>query len=63
MGCVLLYCFGLPPTLNPSGTSALLLEETDDVEIAKGKRYRAFGHIGIALVGMGAIFQILALWI
>jgi hypothetical protein len=63
VGCILLYCFGLPPSVNPSGTSAILLERTDEAEIAKGKRYRAFGRIGIALIGVGSLIQILATWI
>jgi hypothetical protein len=62
-GCVLLYCFGLPPSVEPSGHSYLLLEKTDDKEIAKGKRYRALGHIGISLVALGSLFQICATWV
>jgi hypothetical protein len=62
IGCVLLYCFGLPPSVNPSGESAFLLEQTDYAEIAKGKRYRILGRVGIALVGIGSVFQIWATW-
>ena len=56
-----MYCFGLPPTGNPSGTSALLLEETDDAEVAKGKRYRALGHIADCTRGPRGRFSDLAL--
>jgi hypothetical protein len=62
VGCILLYCFGLPPSVNPSGTGAILLEATDYAEIAKGKRYRILGRVGITLVAIGSAFQILATW-
>lgn len=62
VGCVLLYCFGLPPSVRPGGESYFLMEHTDAAEIAKGKRYRILGHFGIALVGIGSLFQIFATW-
>jgi len=63
VGCGLLYCFGLPPSVNPPGESFLLLEKTDDKEIIKGKRYRLLGRIGITLVSLGSLFQLLATWV
>lgn len=62
VGCLLLYRFGLPPSVNPSGTGALLLSKIDYTEIAKGKRYRILGRVGIALVGIGSLIQICATW-
>ncbi len=62
-GCILLFFFGLPPNVNPSGTGAILLEEEDPAEIAKGKRYRWLGRIGIGLVAAGSIFQVWATWV
>jgi hypothetical protein len=62
VGCVLLYCFGLPPSINPSGAVPLILEESDDEAIAKGKLYRTCGRIGIALVALGSLFQIWSTW-
>jgi len=63
VGCVLLYCFGLPPSVDPSGAVSLILEQRDDAEIAKGKRYRMRGRIGIALVAIGSLFQLGATWV
>lgn len=62
VGCLLLYRFGLPPSVDPSGAVHLILEQADNAEIAKGKRYRMWGRIGIALVGFGSCFQIWATW-
>lgn len=62
IGCVLLYCFGLPPSVNPSGQGALLLERIDMAEVARGKRYRFWGRIGIGLVGVGSALQVWAVW-
>jgi hypothetical protein len=63
VGCLLLYCFGLPPSIDPSGAVDLILEQSDDAEITKGKRYRMWGRIGIVLVGLGSLFQIWATWV
>jgi hypothetical protein len=62
VGCLLLYYFGLPPAVRPRGESYILLEQTDQTEIAKGKRYGVLGRIGIALVALGSLFQICATW-
>lgn len=62
-GCILLFCFGLPPDVNPSGQGAILLEGEDAAEIAKGKRYRCLGRIGISLVAVGSVLQIWATWV
>jgi hypothetical protein len=62
VGCVLLYCFGLPPAVRPSGESYLLLSQTDYTEIAKGKRYKRLGRLGIGLVAVGSLIQVWATW-
>jgi uncharacterized protein YjeT (DUF2065 family) len=61
-GCLLLYCFGLPPQVNPSGESLILLEKKDEAQIAKGKRYGWLGRFGIFLVAIGSALQIWATW-
>jgi hypothetical protein len=63
IGCALLYHFGLPPNFDPSGKSHLLMEETDHAAIAKGKRYRFWGRVGLVLIATGSLFQICATWI
>ena len=61
-GCLLLYYFGLPAPVDPSGAVHLVTEQPDEAEIAKGKRYRMWGRLGIALVALGSVFQLLATW-
>jgi hypothetical protein len=62
VGCVLLYLFGLPAAFNPEGKSFIQLENDSKADIDKGKRYRSWGRLGIALVGLGTVFQIAATW-
>jgi hypothetical protein len=62
-GCFLLYFFGLPPAVNPRGTSAIIMEQVDEAEIARGKLYVCLGRVGIALVGVGSGFQICGVYI
>lgn len=62
VGCGLLYKFGLPAPVDPSGAVHLVLEQADKAEIAKGKRYRGWGRTGIALVILGSLFQVCATW-
>jgi hypothetical protein len=62
-GCLLLYFFGLPAPVDPSGAVHLILQNSDEAEIAKGKRYRLRGRVGIVLVAIGSGFQIWATWV
>jgi len=54
---VLLAKFGLPPDFDPTGAQHPILEQEDQAAIAKGKRYRLLGRIGIALIAVGSICQ------
>lgn len=62
VGCGLLYKFGLPPDFDALGRTHIIGEQTDAAEKAKGDRYRCLGRIGIALIGLGSLFQIAATW-
>ena len=62
VGCGLLYQFGLPADVDPTGAQHLVTEDIDETEVAKGKRYRLIGRIGIGLVGLGALLQLGATW-
>ena len=62
LGCVLLYNFGLPAAVDPSGNINLILEQRNEAEIAKGKLYRKRGRFGIALIAVGSALQIGATW-
>jgi len=56
-GAILLFKFGLPEDVRREGQSYLLLESTDEDQIAKGKRYDRYGKLGVALLVSGFFFQ------
>ncbi len=62
VGCVLLFQFGLPPDVNPKGTTTIVTSDVDTSEIAKARLYSRLGRLGIALVAAGSLLQILAVW-
>jgi hypothetical protein len=49
--------------LIPTGESYLVLEQPNNAEIAKGKRYRFWGAMGISLVALSSLIQIGATWL
>ena len=61
-GCGLLYYFGLPSDVDPTGAITIITSNRDPAAIAKGKRYRLWGRIGILLVGVGSGLQLWAAW-
>jgi hypothetical protein len=63
VGCIFVYKYGLPPSVDdPSGKNFLLLEGTNQAAITTGKAYRHRGNVGILLVGIGSALQIIATW-
>jgi hypothetical protein len=62
VGCVLVFCFGIPVDVDPQGRINIIAEQSDDNEIAKGKRYLRLGRLGISLIAIGAGLQIWATW-
>jgi hypothetical protein len=62
-GCMLLAYFGLPPDFDPTGARHLIMEDLDEVEIAKGKRYRRLGRIGVTLIAFGSVVQFVGIWV
>lgn len=62
-GAIIIFFFGLPPRVQESGASSLLLEGEDKDEIEKGKRYRKISKLGLFLLAFGFIFQLLGKFI
>jgi hypothetical protein len=60
VGVILVWRFGLPQDVRRSGTSYLLLEETDEAQIAKGKLYDKIAHLGIGLLVVGFGLQLVS---
>jgi len=57
-GVVILFLFGLPPSINKKGHINLILEQADDNEIAKASRYEKFSYFGLTLILLGFLFQL-----
>ena len=62
-GAILLFLFGLPPDFDPLGRRFITLEQTDEAEREKGKRYRFWGRFGLGLLIAGFFAQLVAVWI
>jgi hypothetical protein len=59
-GALFLFCFGLPPRIDPEGHQHLILEQVDGAEIALGKRYRFLSKVAIVLLILGFIGQLVS---
>jgi hypothetical protein len=57
-GVVILFLFGLPPSINKKGHINLILEQADDNEIAKASRYEKISYFGLTLILLGFLFQL-----
>ncbi len=57
-GVVLLWRFGLPAEVSRTGASSLLLEETDEAQIGKARRYDQLSHLAIGLLVTGFTLQL-----
>ena len=62
VGVVLLFRFGLPPDVRRGGTVSLILEQTDEDEARKAKRYDKFSYSALVMIVIGFLLQIVATW-
>ena len=60
VGVLLLFKFGLPEDVRRKGEGYLLLEETDEAEIAKGRRYDFWARVALGLVVLGFVLQLIS---
>lgn len=60
VGALLLWKYGLPESIDRSGSIHLILEQTSDEEIAKAKRYDNFSKVALMLLILGFILQLLS---
>jgi hypothetical protein len=56
-GAVLLYLYGLPENISPTGSTAIVLEKKDEQEIAKAACYKRRGRLGLILLIVGFLLQ------
>lgn len=59
-GAVLVWRFGLPETVSRSGSQFLILEQRDEQEAAKAKRYDSLAKLGIGCLVGGFALQLVS---
>lgn len=59
IGGILLFKFGLPEDINRKGHINLILEQTNEEEEKKAKRYDFLGKVGLIFIIIGFIFQLI----
>ena len=59
-GAILIWKYGLPEILSRKGEVHLILEQTDESEKAKAKKYDFFSHVGIFLLVLGFALQLIS---
>jgi len=51
----------LPPNFNPDGKGCILLEQENESEKKKGKKYKLLSYVGLFLLGFSFVLQIISL--
>ena len=60
IGTILLYKFGLPEQIDKNGNIHLILEQTDEFERMKAKKYDCFSKLALALIFLGFTLQLIS---
>ncbi|MDO9069073.1 MAG: hypothetical protein Q7W05_11530 [Deltaproteobacteria bacterium] len=60
VGVLLIWKYGLPEAISRTGAVHLILEQTDDAEIVKAKKFDRWARVGIALLVLGFILQLVS---
>ena len=60
VGAVLVWRYGLPDAISRTGAIHLILEQTDEVEMAKAKRHDTIARCGIGLLIAGFGLQLVS---
>ena len=60
VGALLLIRFGIPPKIDREGHIHLILEQMDQDEIHKAKRYDCWSSFAILLMVVGFILQLIS---
>ena len=59
-GVIVLFRYGMPYKVRSGGMDYIVLEQTNQSEIALEKRYDRYGNCGLAFIVVGTALQILA---
>lgn len=58
IGAILLWKYGLPPSLSREGHVAIIQEQDDEAEAEKAKWYDLLGNVGMGLLLAGFVLQL-----
>lgn len=58
IGVLLLFKYGVPSEINSTGSITLILEQVDQEEIKKWKKYNLWSKIGLLFIILGFAFQL-----
>lgn len=59
IGTILIFFFGLPPSVDLNGSIYLILEQDDHEEKIKAKKYKSLSYLGLLLIGISFLLQII----
>ncbi len=57
-GVVLLFKYGLPADISRTGATYIITEQRDEAEVERARKYDRLGHLGLALLIGGFVFQL-----
>jgi hypothetical protein len=60
IGILMLFKYGLPSDLNKKGSIFMVLEQVDNNEIKKYKKYERLSYLALSLIIIGFILQALS---
>ena len=60
VGTLLIFFFGLPPRIHPEGHINLVLEQVNEGEKKKAKKYKVCSYIGISLLSFSFVLQLIS---
>ena len=60
IGVLILFKFGLPSDVNQNGHIALIIEQEDEAEKRKWKKFNFLSRVGLAFILIGFAFQFLS---
>lgn len=57
IGTILIFIFGLPPSIAEKGVQYLALEQEDPSEKKKWRLYKILSYVGIGMIALSFIIQ------
>lgn len=60
IGALLIWKYGLPPRIDPEGHISLILQQTDECQVATARRYMRRSSCGILLLVFGFGLQLIS---